>query len=300
MNNYYNHPPPAYGNVNAFSSQTATFDAPSRNQAHNEDSLPHMPSWQNAQTRKVEDTTPQHEEEHELAKMDGLLNDRRSSGYGYGHGNGYGHDQQTGIIGGAAASGAGAGTGAVAAVGGRTGRGGYAPVGAHQQPLSPGWDQSHPPNQNPYDSAYRNSYSANTNYNDSGDLGSQRSHQDTSYGGAGAAAGYFNPASHHETSAPLSQSYDNRPAPPGHFPSYATTVPSPGARGYGRGPAPYSPVESTRYEPSVNSLPSYHTNPRGPMSPTSPQSTGVAHDDTRPPSLLMVGRKPVPGSGRVV
>ena len=68
-NQYQSHQPPIYGGAGGYGyrgPQTATFEAPSknRNETYNEDALPAMPSWQNAQSRHVE------EDDVEMEKLD--------------------------------------------------------------------------------------------------------------------------------------------------------------------------------------------------------------------------------------
>ena len=68
------------------SPQTATFDAPSnKNGAYNEDALPAMPSWEQAQSRHVEDNNVEMEQlDHQAAQQESLLprNDAASAGGG--------------------------------------------------------------------------------------------------------------------------------------------------------------------------------------------------------------------------
>ncbi|OKL61244.1 hypothetical protein UA08_03448 [Talaromyces atroroseus] len=63
-------PPPAYRGP-----QTATFDQPSKPVVVNEDELPPMPTWADAQTRRVEDPDAEHEE----VEMDNLAGIRDQS-----------------------------------------------------------------------------------------------------------------------------------------------------------------------------------------------------------------------------
>jgi hypothetical protein len=208
----------------------ATFDAPSKNGKIDEDSLPAMPSWDTAASRRIEDTSA--DEDMEMGSL------------GTGAGPQIAHEN----------------------------RGHYSEISDY--PASPHGN-------GPAD--YRG---ANMTHLYGSDLGTQRlaaegtgypgygsgptagaSHmQGPSYDGpspyrSGAQAGYFQEpqdASFHASS----------PAP-----TYHTYPPT----------QPYSPTDSTRYAPT-----------------TAIGSMNVSPTQVRPPSLLQVGRKPLPGSGREV
>lgn len=65
--------------------QTATFDAPTKNGKYNEDSLPAMPSWDQAQSRHVQEDDVEMEKlnDHSAQQQSLLANDQRNSGGRY-------------------------------------------------------------------------------------------------------------------------------------------------------------------------------------------------------------------------
>ena len=73
----------AYGAANPHTPQFATFDDPSTKRLINEDSLPHMPSWDTASTRRVEDKSAPPESKNgdlEMGRMEPQP-DRMRGGY---------------------------------------------------------------------------------------------------------------------------------------------------------------------------------------------------------------------------
>lgn len=220
----------------------ATFDAPSKNGNIHEDSLPAMPSWDSATSRRVEDHTA-----HE--------------------------DMEMGVIG------PGAGAQAAHENGGR-------------------YNQIPDQLASPYGTGPAEYRGANVTQPYGSDLGAQRlATEDAGYG-SGAFAGtsyahgpsYSDRSPHDETSSYGGAAPYRSSAQPGYFQQQPQQHES---RFHGSSPAPtyqtyaptqpYSPTDSTRYAPTT-AMGSMH------VSPT----------DVRPPSLLQVGRKPIPGSGREV
>ena len=227
--------PMAYGGA-----QTATFDTSKK---IHEDSLPAMPSWDNARTHRVEDHSVS-EKQFEDVEMGRL------------------QPQQTGY----------------------TARSGYSQV--PNGPMSPTRDSFNQQHQ-PYGS----------------DLGAQRMPLSNSY----------NDFDHAPSSpAPTYQTYAAAPAPASD--RFATGAASPSPYGYQNKSAPsYAPSTnaSTRYEqtdynstyrhqPSVS--PPAMAGARSPSFGYEPSYDNghVSPQGVRPPSLLQVGRKAVPGSQREV
>lgn len=80
---YQSHPPPMYGGAAGGyggyggyrGPQTATFDAPTnKNGTYNEDALPAMPSWEQAQSKRVEhDDVEMEKLDHRTSQQEGLL-----------------------------------------------------------------------------------------------------------------------------------------------------------------------------------------------------------------------------------
>ena len=231
---------------------TATFDV-SSGQKINEDSLPPMPSWDTAQTRRIE------EQSHEKPMQDVEM----------------GH---------------------------------LAPIQTNPQRMRNGYNQVPLGPVSPTSPSYsQNSYFAGHPQNQTADLGSQRIGQYNYYDdvphspaptyttnlppatdrfvtGAASAAPYSYQNKHYESSyAPSSTQYE----PSG----YASTHHS-----YAPQPSPYHstsppPMHGARSPSFGNNNYSYQ---RQSISPP-PQDSGV-----RPPSLLQIGRKAVPGSQREV
>lgn len=237
--------------------QFATFDASSK-RIH-EDSLPAMPSWDTAQTRRVENDS-QDMEMKDLEHQASAGQSQRLS---------------------------------------RTARM-YAPVDNEQ--ISPVHSPYHEP-QNDYMHGAAQPYGS--------DLGAQRLNQ--------------NPYSHTDASynrAPLSPAptYSTLPAPTYHTQQPQPPMNSDTSYQSDRFASPppsggWSPVESTRYEPTEYTPQSnYHNVPISPVQQQQqrqppfqgfgvhgqgrPESFGPPAGQARPPSFLQVGRKPVSGSVR--
>ena len=248
----YQAPPMMYGAAPQF----ATFDASSKK--INEDSLPAMPSWDTAHTRRIEDDTQDMEMKHlEHQPTGGQLPNRNPNA--------------------------------------------YAPVSA--APISP----IHSPVHSPYHEQQDPYMHGAAPY--ASDLGAQRLNQ--------------NPFSQDDpsyTRTPLSPAptYSSGPAP-----TYHTTQPqrppmNPNNQSFNsdRYAAPssqqqqWSPVDSTRYEPTEYPAGNYtYQNPTSPVAQQSQrppsfqsfaprQSYQPPAGQARPPSFLQVGRKPVGGSVR--
>lgn len=274
----YNNAPPSYNNNNNNNTNQqpsyAQFDmtprpspspgggrgAPGSTQKVNEDALPAMPSWNDAHTRHVEDTSPN---DMEMDRLDPATG------------------QNVGTVGvagvGAAAAGAGAGAG-------RSGKGGYYEVPS--QPNSPsfappdayrGTETTHGPlGPTPIGVAHGGEYNDYPHRRPS----PSPYMDNTSYSHAYSGGNGMYAADNAHTPAPVPprspSSYYTSASPP---PSVA---PPPSYRTYSPAPAPISSPPP----------PSFHTYP-GPQDQQQQQAA-------RPPSLLQAGRKPVGNSWRDV
>ncbi|KAH8705537.1 hypothetical protein BGW36DRAFT_393125 [Talaromyces proteolyticus] len=314
MNYGYQHPvaspaPPAYRGP-----RTATFDQPKAVASVNEDKLPNMPTWADAQTRRVEDHSPV----HEAVEMDDLeARDHHDNPY---HESPY-HDN-------------------ISPAAGFMSRGGYTEVpGTAASPHpSPGMYDNH------HDAYLRDGYSTNSgglrvtnaSYHDLGDS-EYPNHQPHSpisspssapYGPAAVTAAAFprtpSPATHAARPpariSPASyRGFENQPPPKG-APNFS------GLRAYDQSPtSPRSPTSPSGFSPyeqhmsrspppqtvSHPTAPSYgqyrafspsipSSTPPPPFSETAPDHHAQAQGGDRPPSLLMAGRRPAPGSYKAV
>jgi hypothetical protein len=164
------------------------------------------------------------------------------------------------------------------------------------------YNQIPDPPASPYGTGLAEYRDANVTHPYGSDMGAQRlAAENAGYAGYGSGAfagtSYAHGALYSDRSPPLETSpYDEAAAyrssaQPGYFQQqqphqresrFPASSPGPTYQAYAP-TQPYSPTDSTRYAPTT-AMGSMH------VSPT----------DVMPPSLLQVGRKPIPGSGREV
>lgn len=297
--------PPAYRGP-----RTATFDQPKTTVATNEDALPSMPTWADAQTRRVEDHTPV----HETVEMDDLeAHDHANNPY-------YNHHSTSPAP-------------------GLMTRGGYSEVPAKSTSPHPSPqpmyhdDYLHDEGYSPGSGGLRVTNASTQDFGESDYLNHQHqpyspiSSSSPGYGappvrypspGAAAAAVTIpSRVSPRPSPAPY-RGFENQPPAKVQTPNFSgprayDNIPSP--RSPVSPPMPYSPYEAHQQQQQ----PPYQTRSPPPaqhgqyraFSPTISSSTppppfsetdhhAAAQDADRPPSLLMAGRRPAPNSYKAV
>lgn len=220
----------------------ASFDAPSKKGNINDDSLPAMPSWDTATSRRIEETSPHEDMEMNTLRTGVSAHAPQASGGPYSEI----PDQSASHYGNGSAEYRGAGVthpygsdlGAQRLAAEETG------YSAYSSGLRTGTSYAHGPSYSDRSpNGVDTSYSGALPYGSDTQSGYVQQRQDTNF-------------------------YSSSPAPTYH--TYAPTQ-------------PYSPTDSTRYAPT-----------------TAIGSMNISPAQARPPSLLQVGRKPLPRSGREV
>lgn len=297
---YQGYQPPQTIMVYPQGPQTASFDQPSKSMKVQEDSLPHMPSWDNAVTKRVEDTSP--------------LPAAR----------GRGTDVEMGHV-------------PPAQTPSPLPRLNSGPQPYPAAAVSPMYNQAH---SRGYDDQYNNApefgvqhtdrYNRSQGYidpytnTDNNDLYSHEPYHTRT----------FSPAPTYNTLPPLGHQYDEASAFLAHnprSPPLPTSAVSPRNPPFNTQDSPYTTsnlntqYQQPRYPSSppprdiaspypTSQNPAFHSPPSVAAMPSSPPRTTyqdpyqLQHHpqsypqeiDTRPPSLLIAGRKPVPGSQREI
>ncbi|KAK2754369.1 hypothetical protein FQN54_007013 [Arachnomyces sp. PD_36] len=260
--------------------QFATFDA-SGNGKVNDDALPPMPSWDNATTRRVEDTSAP-TQDVELGRLD-------STGQSYNGG----------------------GNGAIAP-GGKTGRGGYSEVPSNPGSPVPGSRPTPTPG-----SGYRGTeapsyFSQSQGTTTAYDGASTAPGHDYAYGGSHTP----NPNQQNPYAYRSNSPYDQRIASPSVYDNgsayrgHTTASPPPPQRiyspeqSYSHTPQPYQTTQHQQYPPQSGyrgyspSVPSHSPPPQQHGYQNNPYDMGFDRSGT--PASMQAGRKPAPNTWRDV
>lgn len=256
---YHGYQPPQTIMVYPQAPQTASFDQPSKSAKVKEDALPYMPSWDNAVTKRIEDSAPAPtarargtdlemgrippaQTQSPLPRLNSgptpyqapAASPLHSQAHAHDYGNPYNYPSNAGAQ--------------------HTGR----------FPQPQGYTD-------PYASTYNNdNYDNNTHY--TSDPYDNRT---------------FSPAPTYNTLPPPGHHYDEDSA----FLSHTPRSPYPTTRNSGFQSPPLAPAVMPSLSPRIDYQDPYHHERNQPY----PQEI-----DTRPPSLLIAGRKPVPGSQREI